>query len=157
MVGLLPKRAQDSTSFSAAAKFRNTLSSSSQGEEVIHEISQLELAKRRRESIKATETYLGSCNQVSKEHPGRLTRERRPKPATQPKARRLPKPVQDLQKAGHIVQLGASLASRRASNEQSREGSEAGPSHASGVGSSAIQVAAASPSMPRTGGATARV
>ena len=96
-------------------------------------MSQQEIAWRRRESIKATETYLRSCNEVSKEHPGR---EWRPKPSTtKPKARRLPQPVRDLQKVGHLAQLSASLSARRATNERSGEtSSEAGPSQASGMG-----------------------
>ena len=134
-------------SLSAAAKFRNSAalssSSSSQPGEEIQEMSQQEIARRRRESIKATEAYresiketeayLRSCNEVSKEHPGR---EWRPKPSTtKPKVRRLPKPAGDLQKVGHLAQLSASFSPRRATHEPSGETrSEAGPSQASGVG-----------------------
>ena len=124
-------------SLSAAAKFRNSAalssSSSSQPGEEIREMSQQEIAWRRRESIKATEAYLRSCNDVSKEHPGR---EWRPKPSTtKPKVRRLPKPAGDLQKVGHLAQLSASFSPRRATHEPSGETrSVAGPSQASGVG-----------------------
>ena len=124
-------------------------------------MSQQEIARRRRESIKATEAYLRSCNEVSKEHPGR---EWRPKPSTtKPKARRLPKPVQVLQKAGHLAQLSASLSARRATNKPSGEAcSEAGPSQASGVGLGAspmhVGVGGTSAAVPHArDGATIRV
>jgi len=142
-----PEKGVEDESLSAAAKFRNSAalssSSSSQPGEEIREMSQQEIARRRRESIKATEAYresiketeayLRSCNEVSKEHPGR---EWRPKPSTsKPKVRRLKKPVRDLQKVGHLAQLSASLSPRRATHEPSGETrSVAGPSQASGVG-----------------------
>ena len=71
-----------------------------------------ERGDRCRASIRETEQYLRSRDEVSREHPGRTTRERRPD-AVRPNARRLPRPSQVLQRAGQLAHLSASLAARR--------------------------------------------